>query len=97
MLRANVVVSLVIFAALMQCVAVWMNGKENITPWIYSMKQPVSCNREHSEIGICLSGIDDDIQNDGKCWKFCLMVAKAEVIMQTNNHPRNYTSLKYNA
>ncbi|AEE83407.2 Defensin-like (DEFL) family protein [Arabidopsis thaliana] len=73
MLRANVVVSLVIFAALMQC----MNGKENITPWIYSMKQPVSCNREHSEIGICLSGIDDDIQNDGKCWKFCLMVAKS--------------------
>ncbi|CAA0395197.1 unnamed protein product [Arabidopsis thaliana] len=62
MLRANVVVSLVIFAALMQC----MNGKENITPWIYSMKQPVSCNREHSEIGICLSGIDDD---NSKRWK----------------------------
>ncbi|CAH2079281.1 unnamed protein product [Thlaspi arvense] len=70
MLRTKVV-SFVLFVALMLCIGSnKINGKENIAPWVYEYKS--ICCREHPDVGRCLPGIDDNPDNDGKCWKFCV-------------------------
>lgn len=30
------------------------------------------CCAEHYELGSCKAGVDDNPENDGKCWVFCV-------------------------
>ncbi|XVF71684.1 hypothetical protein PTKIN_Ptkin12aG0059600 [Pterospermum kingtungense] len=43
------------------------------------------CCQNHPELGRCLPGHDDDPENDGKCWTFCINQCNGGVCKNMGN------------